>query len=455
MGADLRFPSVIAPEPRIGAQLRHGFSHLAGTAAGVAAVSVLICSLLAACSAVPSPSGTRPAVSTTTTGPSLPVATESAGPTTAASVGPHSSPAWASFAWAEADPEPFSGPGNQFIMGGTAWSGGFVLVGENYDVPSGTSDGAVWSSTDGLRWQLIPNTGGTFSGSEITAVAARGSTLVAVGISRSEDQAQGTQPPGLLWTSSDGIHWLRETGTDSIVSQVSPDGVVAGPGGFIAYGVDLTGKSQQILCSSDGIAWHRFADTDGVFSGGTVRSITTAGNGFAAVGYSASLRVVPTGVFDPTPPPAAAWWSADGQSWHASDVGSGGYDLGTVEPWLGGTLRALGRGACGGCIGPPVVWDSSDGGQTWQQDPRNLGVTYYWSLVMGDRAVEMDRPLAATWSADGRSWHLLPMTGVTLPSDAYPQIARGQTVLVTDSVNPPGGLANDQADSRVYVGTLR
>ena len=450
MDADFRGLSVFAPESRVGARRRHAVPRLAGAAAGLAAISVLTCGLLAACSAVPTPSGTRPIAAcpstTATTGPSLPVVAESAGPTPPASAVPSSSRAWSSLAWEEADQAPFSGPGNHLSFGGTGWIGGFVLVGEDYDSTSDTADGAVWSSTDGLHWQAIPNTGGTLSRSVISAVVARGSTLVAVGASRPEVQAPGTRPSGLFWTSSDGINWHRETDTDSVACQISPDGIVAGPGGFVAYGGDVTDGSQAILYSADGVAWHRFDDTDGVFPGARVMSITATGNGFAAVGYSASHRVVPTGVFDPTPPPAAAWWSADGRSWHVSDVGSGGFEFGTVEPWLGGKLRALGAGACGGCVGPPVVWESSDGGRTWRQDPGapSLSVTYGWSVVIGDRAVEMDQDMAATWSTDGRSWHPLPMTGTTPPGQTYLLIARGQTVIVTG-----------QADGRVYVGTFR
>jgi hypothetical protein len=372
-------------------------------------------------------------------------------------VGPNSSQAWTSLAWTEADPAPFSGPGNQFIMGGAAWNGGLVLVGEDFDLPSETSDGAVWSSKDGLHWQLIPNTDGTFSGSEISAVAARGSSLVAVGDSRPENQAQGTLPSGLSWTSSDGINWRRETGPGSVMGQISPGGVVAGPSGFVVYGSDLSTSAQAILYSSDGVAWQRVVDTGGVFSGARVVSVTTTGGGFAAVGYGTSHEASPTaGGLDPTPGPAAAWWSTDGRTWHGSDVGPGGYAFGSVQPWVGGTLRALGSGGCGGCIGPPVAWYSSDGGRTWRQDPRaSVSVTYDWSLAIGDRELDMDQTLVATESADGRSWDPLPMTGATLTRHTYLQIARGQTVIVTATINPPAGLPNDQADSRVYVGTLQ
>ena len=364
----------------------------------------------------------------------------------------------ASLAWTEADPAPFSGPGNQFIMGGAAWNRGFVLVGEDFHLPSETSDGAVWSSTDGLHWQLIPNTDRTFSRSQITAVAALGSTLVAVGDSRPENQAQGTLPSGLAWTSSDGINWRRETGPGSVMGQISPGGVVAGPSGFVVYGSDLSTSAQAILYSSDGVAWQRVVDTGGVFSGARVVSVTATSGGFVAVGYGTSHEPSPTASgLDQTPGPAAAWWSTDGQTWHASDVGSGGYAFGSVQPWVDGTLRALGRGGCGGCIRPPVAWYSSDGGRTWRQDPNlaSMSLTYDWSVAIGDRAVNMDQTLVATWSADGHSWDPLPMTGATLPSYTYLEIARGQTLIVTATINPPAGLPSDQADSRVYVGTLQ
>ena len=418
---------------------------------------------LSACSAVPSPSvaGAAPARISATNGASLPAATEPAGPAPSTGVGPSSSQVWTSLTWTEADPGPFSGPGNQYVIGGTAWSGGFLLVGEETPLPSGLVEGVVWSSTDGLHWQRIPNTAGTFRGSEIEAVAARGSTIVAVGVSRLQDGAQQLTPPyGLAWTSTDGIHWQRSSDPSSALGQTSPTGVVAGPDGFVAYGSDLSGTAPAILYSSDGVTWQRVADTAGLFSGDSVLSMAATGDGFAAIGSGPrpGLRPSDDG-FDPTPGQAAAWWSADGRTWHASDVGSGGYGLVSVQPWVGGILRALGSGACGGCVGPPVVWYSIDGGRSGRMDTQsaNTSLNETTSLVVEDRVVALEDPPVATWSADGQSWEPLPMTGASLADHAWLEIGRGDTIVAIAKFEPnaPAGLPNDQVDMLVYAGTLK
>jgi hypothetical protein len=185
--------------------------------------------------------------------------------------------AWTSIDWIAGDPAPFSGQGNQYVFGGVPWAGGSVLVGEEAPLPTGNVEGVVWTSTDNVRWQRIPNAGGTFSGSEIEAVAATASTLVAVGYSRLEDNATKLTPPvGIAWVSSDGRHWQRVADENGVLGNIALHGVVAGTSGFVAYGNALDGGA-AVAFSTDGLHWQREAASSGVFAGSNFAAATWPG----------------------------------------------------------------------------------------------------------------------------------------------------------------------------------
>ncbi len=177
------------------------------------------------------------------------------------------------------------------------------------------------------------------------------------------------------------------------------------------------------------------------------------GQGYAAVGSHEVTQ--PSGVVSNVPGQAAAWWSADGQVWHQSDVGSGAYEIGSVQPWVG-SLRAVGIPPCFGCIGPPLEWRSSDGGRSWHQlplpeTPNLSGSTT--AVLVGQRALSLqDQRQRFSWSADGQTWTDLAMTGSPLPGQTQLLIASGTTVIAFAGVS--GASANDQEDMRVFSGEL-
>jgi hypothetical protein len=401
--------------------------------------------LLGACTASPGTSGSS------AVGPSTPV--QSPGSMTSPRPSPSLLPeaAWTSITWAASDPAPFSGPGNQFVFGGVPWAGGTVLVGEEVPLPSGNVEGVVWKSPDNAHWQRIPNTGGTFSGSEIEAVAASASTLVAVGDSRLEDSATTLTPPlGIAWTSMDGTHWQRVADGSGVLGNIVLHAVVAGSTGFLALGNDLAGQT-ALAFSSDGVHWRR-EDTEAVFGDSNISGITWTGRDFAAVGSHNVAQ--PSGVISQTPGNAAAWWSSDGLDWHPSDVGSTGYALESVQSWID-SLRASGVPPCPGCISAPAEWRSSDDGRTWRQLPLPPTPDYpgLESLLVGQRLVSLqDQPQRATWSADGQTWKDLEMNESPIPDTTQLMVAAGQTVIAIASVT--GASANDQEDMRVFAGQL-
>ena len=360
--------------------------------------------------------------------------------------------AWTSITWAAGDPAPFSGPGNQFIFGGVPWAEGTVLVGEEVPLPSGNVEGVVWDSPDNAHWQRISNTGGTFSGSEIEAVAASGSTLVAVGDSRLEDSATTLTPPvGIAWTSADGTHWQRVADAGGILGNIVLHAVVAGSTGFVALGNDLSGRV-ALAFSTDGVHWQR-EDGEAVFADSNVAGITWTGRNFAVVGSHNVAQQ--SGVISQTPGNAAAWWSSNGHDWQASTIGSTGYALESVQPWIN-SLRASGVPPCPGCVSAPAEWRSSDDGRTWRQLPLSPTPDYpgLASLVVGQRLVNLqDQPLRATWSADGQTWTGLEMNGSPVPDTTQVMVVAGQTVIAVASVIRSS--ADDQADMRVFAGQLR
>ena len=359
--------------------------------------------------------------------------------------------AWTSIHWAAGDPAPFSGPGNQYIFGGAAWSGGTVLVGEEAPLPTGNVEGVVWFSADNAHWQRIPNIDGTFSGAEIDSVTASGSTLVAVGHSRLEDNATTLTPPvGIAWSSADGIHWPRVPDGSEVLGNIALHGVVAGSPGFVAFGNDLGGGA-AVAFAPDGVHWQR-EGTAAVFAESNVTGITWTGRDFVAVGSHSVAQ--PSGVISQTPGNAAAWWSSDGQSWQASDVASTGYALESVQPWID-SLRATGVPPCPGCISAPAEWRSSDDGRTWRQLPLPPTVDYpgLAGLLVGQRLVSLqNQPQRVTWSADGQTWTDLSVNGSPIPDTAQLMVASGETVIAIAGVN--GASANDQEDMRVYAGQL-
>ena len=65
---------------------------------------------------------------------------------------------------------------------------------------------AIWTSTDGRSWTLARTTGitPTDSGDQVQRLIRTATGYLATG----QNPAEGT---GVVWTSPDGLHWLRET----------------------------------------------------------------------------------------------------------------------------------------------------------------------------------------------------------------------------------------------------
>ena len=360
-------------------------------------------------------------------------------------------PDWTSLTWTEVDGAPFGNPGDQ-VLGGVRWAGGYVLGGTAPTPADGPVQGAIWVSPDGAGWTRIPDTGGTFDAAAVESIAARGSTIVAVGDRLGGAQAPTPTPPiGLVWISTDAVHWRRVAEADPTIGAFRISGVVAGPDGFVAHGGDPAGNP-AIFFSSDGVQWQRVAATDPAFAATRVVATTATASSFIAVG---SHDVPGTAVG--LPGTAAAWWSSDGRVWHPADVGSGGYALQQVQPWAAGSVRAIGSSACGGCVGVAIDWRSTDDGRTWRPLPGTLGVapSATSALLVDGRLVELQVGSAATarWTANGRAWTSLAMTG-TIPPDPGRLEVAGDGRLIAVAPSGPSA-AHAPTGMRVFLGVLR
>ena len=344
--------------------------------------------------------------------------------------------AWTHLAWQDVSPAlgGSSGP----IVAGTSWSGGYVLVGATN--ASGTN-GAIWCSADGRVWQRgAAGNGGSFEGMRFVGVAASGGRLVAVAY---PEDTLVLRPAAILWYSTDGAVWYPSQ-SDRVVLNA---GIAAGPDGFVVYGVAFPARP-VMQYSDDGVRWAEPTIPNAV-DGDTVTSVVATQDGFAAVGGSLSDTLGQGG-------PGVAWWSTDGQTWHAGTVDAT-FALGHLVRWADGELRASSsvRAPCSVCSGIPgfITWSSTDGGQNWRELGDSLllpsGDTTIYDAGRLVRLQAQDTPDMpwATWSADGVAWVPLRMDGATPVTGSLLVVANGDTLIATGT--RPGG-----SQTEVLVGQL-
>ena len=247
---------------------------------------------------------------------------------------------------------------------------GLVAVGAMalFDISSG--DARAWTSLDGVTWHAADISGATDTAME--AVVAGPNGYVAVG----SDGFPGgnTQLPGArgvaVWSSPDGAHWSRVADDPSFHDAIML-GVRRFGTGYVAWGQTLVGvvgpPPPPVWTSSDGLHWVRAdggMDTGG--PGSPVASIVSVGGRLVAVG----THQITTDQ-GPAASVPGAWISDDGgRTWTLSRVaddiatsgGSGGlFDIAAA----GSDLVAIGHidPRDGGTSG--AAWWSSDRGATW------------------------------------------------------------------------------------------
>ena len=179
------------------------------------------------------------------------------------------------------------------------------------------TDAAVWTSTDGRRWDHVDQQA-DFRGSRsrfINAVVADGPGFVAVG-SEWNEQADG-EGQAMVWTSIDGLVWRQSDSQDldSVGAQFA-HGVVAMNDQLVAAGYDERTGEAAIWRASDGASWSRLSDQPDLGGPGQqqIWSLVPASGGLMAVG---------TGHFADDDWHPAVWLSPDGLSWERVPGGGG------------------------------------------------------------------------------------------------------------------------------------
>jgi hypothetical protein len=216
--------------------------------------------------------------------------------------------------WISIENEDFGGEGTQEIRGLTVWEHGVVAVGWD------TTDGAVWTSPDGLDWERASDPTGALAGDgnqRVHDVVPGGPGLVAVGETRGVGDGVGDFDAG-IWISEDGDVWDRVDNTQAGLAgegeQVAKV-IRAGPDGLLVAGYDWggdNGRDAAVWSSPDGVTWSQEGDRS-VFGGPLdqeIHGLTQVGTGWVAAGWTR---------LDKENRDAAVWASDDGSTWDLVD----------------------------------------------------------------------------------------------------------------------------------------
>jgi hypothetical protein len=184
--------------------------------------------------------------------------------------------------------------------------------------PLGAQDAAVWTSTDGRNWTMVDDEDLLASGDQqIWSMHNAGGRLVGVGYT-----TEGGSYDAAVWTSTDGLDWVRvDPATFAEAGVQLMKAVAGGANGMplVAVGCqddeskcDLSGQDSDaaVWISDDGETWDKVhLDREGLVGPGiqTMADLTRQGDTFVAAG-TATAR---TDDLD-----AVVWTSTDGRSWN-------------------------------------------------------------------------------------------------------------------------------------------
>jgi hypothetical protein len=166
-----------------------------------------------------------------------------------------------------------------------------------------------WTSPDGATWDPVADDATAFADAEVTAIAASGDGLVAVGVLGPAQHRTGA----VAWTSSDGRSWTRVDDpafADAVVASI----IVPPSGGLLAVGSDIAKKAALAWLSPNGQHWQRIVAGDyGDQRHLWMTDVAAIGDQVIAVGTAQANQRSS----------ATSWTSADGVRWvqaHPSSV---------------------------------------------------------------------------------------------------------------------------------------
>jgi hypothetical protein len=362
---------------------------------------------------------------------SSPALTSSSSPATAV---------WRALTWTPTDPQPFAGPGNQFIVAVAGYGSGFVAVG--FELVNDHHRAIAWQSDDGRSWVREPDVTGVFADATVDGMAVNGSSVIVWGARGSSATSLG-QP--IMWRSANGRVWQATT-PPSDAELVG--GVVPGPGGFLAWMSALS----TVWASSDGSTWRAVANIGR--PGEQIRLLDTTGNGYLAVVSSGKPSTSPTSAY--------GLWSPDGESWGAARIPKA-TGIGPVFVGRDGMLLSGSTSSCTGCVAPPDTWHSTDG-RTWT--PLSTGTV---GSRYGDQLFDVDGRIfdvtdlvgqpaeGVATSTDGLAWTTIPtyldqgIRSATATFGSFYRFAAGVPGIVATS-QPQGATGgSDETDGFIWL----
>ena len=244
------------------------------------------------------------------------------------------------------------------------FDGGLVAVGQVAGA-SGSSEVAVWRSSDGTEWAPLARGGSTFAGASVQHIAVTSAGLVAWGtvgepVCTGSGEGATCEPvPVMIWTTSDAIAWTRVADLSAFAG-ASIRAVAEGPFGLVAVG-DTGWDKPAIWVSDVGTSWQRLALPSSAFKDAHFTDLRATTSGYVVAGGTGTVPFPGAGgPPSSTSKVAAGWWSADGRTWAKATVkrtGNTGTSLGTLSIGARGMV-AVGS-ATGGKIG--TAWTSPDG----------------------------------------------------------------------------------------------
>jgi hypothetical protein len=306
---------------------------------------------------------------------------------------------------------------------GPVYLGGFEAAG---DLAAGQP--ALWSSEDGVAWSAVEDDAFTVDDGWISAVAAEGDAVVAVG----SFVEAGVYRPG-IWTSASGDQWTAVAvdfdGGDVDLSSVS----AGGDGRFVAAGGEVDGGERRVVVARGTIGgeW-------------TVTPVSGSDDAFATSVAADGRRVlVSANALELEGRRPTGWLSTDGgATWREvargtfGEAGAGGV---SVAVWVGDAFLVFGTTTDNSAL---TAWFSPDG-ESWEELPATINgepielapATAVWVgggvVVVGADVANPTFPGAVVVTPDGE-WQALGSTAN--PDSDHPSMGTGPVALLGDEL---------------------
>ena len=300
----------------------------------------------------------------------------------------------------------FGSTGSEAVSGVTLAPDGTVVTTGVSPGPDSRQPVLVLTRTSGVpeRVDLAKIPGAAQAQEAVNAVAAQGSTQVAVG------SANGLPA---VWASADGgSSWNRGAGASPMVldrqGTQQLTSVTHGPMGWLAVGGVIASAAEHpvVVVSADAASWQA-ADGERAFTGPGLFTKAAAANqrGLVIVGYQ-KVKQVQNGRVTSVRVVAAAWWSAGLTGWQrGADGSAGALDGAGTRQMLAVTAGQPGFVAVGAHGSRPSAWTSADG-RSWRQV--DLPVPAGTTRAVLEHVASLGRTVAAVGTA-------VTATGRTVP----------------------------------------